>query len=84
MSDVKQPWETEVKCRVCDEHMRLQGITWIDTNVFYFYLKCGKCCYRLRGRKTSQFAYVVDWNGWEELMLRKSEDRPYITARRRT
>jgi len=82
-------WETGPRCKTCKHFMRSQGCTWVDEHTFYFYLKCGYCGQRLRGKKKSVEAYVVDWQGWESMQVKPREVRrnkagkKYMTARRK-
>jgi len=82
-------WETGPVCKDCGHRMRSQGCTWVDPHVFYFYLKCGYCSKRLKGKKRSAVAYVVDWLGWDRMKAVPARSRQtkmqkkYMTARRK-
>ena len=87
--DERAVWETGPRCKSCGRYMRSRGYTWTDAQTFYFYLKCGYCGQRLRGKKHSVEPYIVDWVGLEDLRVVPREGRhagqrkKYMTARRK-
>jgi len=89
-SDRQTPflWETSFRCPRCKTYMRPQGITWVEPNLFYFRLKCSGCALRLKGKKTSQKVYEVDWLGMHGILSlskprKATRFKRYQTARRK-
>lgn len=82
-------WEDGPNCKYCGHFMRGQGYTWVDKYTFYFYLVCRHCRRRLRGKKRSVVAFVIDWHGWDDMLIGPQKKRhmktlgKYMTAKRR-
>lgn len=88
---VKNFWELDVCCAVCGEHLRSQGYTWVDPFIYYYYLKCGYCGVRLKGKTQSKVAYVPDWSNCEGVVPPRSSKakrkgikyKKFVTAKRK-